>query len=249
MPRAPPAPRAQQPVDIRSPALYASAVPHIPPEDSMCDTSKPVRAARARRPGRLARVASGIRARAARAWRFLTGGRGPAIEVLLTESARRRAIERELRIQLRNLSRELGTHLPVDAIVVQQVLLGPGGDQERAGCTRATTRNGGRRRTLMLLALQANGRRFSTDEVLSALAIQAMALIGDAGVTELHSVTFPPSQPPSGVRPEYTVGHGEPPAARKVEGRRAMLELIHGTAPIAPAPHINGQEPAPLPGA
>jgi hypothetical protein len=215
----------------------------------MCDTSKPLRPARTRKAGRLARLASGMRARAARAWRFLTGGRGPAIEVLLTDSARRRAIERELRIQLRNLRRALGTDLPVNAIVVQQVLLGPGGDQERAACTRATTRADGRRRTLMVLALQANGRRFSTDEVLAALAIEAMALIGDAGVTDLHSVTFPPSQPPSAVRPASTAGHGDPPAARKVEGRRAMLELIHGTAPIAPAPHVNGQEPAPLPGA
>jgi hypothetical protein len=216
----------------------------------MCDTSKPLRAARARRPGRLARFVGGLRAGVARTWRFLIGGRGPAIEVLLVDQARRRAIERELGTQLRNLRRALGAELPVEAIVVQQVLLGPGGDQERAGCTRATTCADGRRRTFMVLALQANGRRFSIDEVLAALAMQAMALIGEAGVTELYSVTFPPTQP--AVQPARAPAPSEAsprPPSRRLGDRGAMLELIHGTGPIAPAPRANGQEPAPLPGA
>jgi hypothetical protein len=88
----------------------------------MCETSKPLRVARARRAGRLARFASVIRAGATRAGRSLTGGRKPAIEVLLTDTARRRALERELRTQLENLRRALGADLPVDEIVVQQVL-------------------------------------------------------------------------------------------------------------------------------
>jgi hypothetical protein len=147
---------------------------------------KPLRVARARRPGRLARFASVIRAGATRAGRLLTGGRKPAIAVLLTDKARRRALERELRTQLENLRRALGADLPLDAIVVHQVLLDPGGDHERAGCTRATTRADGRKRTLMVLAMQACGRQFTIDEVLAALAVQALAL--------LWSVPRPPNE-------------------------------------------------------
>jgi len=151
----------------------------------MCDPSKPLRGVRARKPRRLARVAGEIRDQLLRVWRFVIRGRGPAVEVLVTDSARRRVIERELRGQLRRLRHALGTDLPVDAIVVQQVVPGESANQERAGSTQATTRSDGRRRTVMLLALQANGRRLSTDEVLAALAIQAMTLVGQAGTAEL----------------------------------------------------------------
>jgi hypothetical protein len=215
----------------------------------MCDTSKPPRAARARRPGRLARFASGIRTRAARVWHVLTGGHGPVIEVLVADAPRRRGIERELRGQVRHLRRALGADLPVDAILVQQVLPDASAQQDRAGCTRATTRADGRKRTLMVLALRANGRRLSTDEILAALALQAMALLGEAGATELHSITFPSSQPTAEAKLASAGADGvQRPAPRKVE-RRAMVELIHGTAPIASTPHTNGQETAPLPGA
>jgi hypothetical protein len=92
----------------------------------------------------------------------------------------------------------------------------------------------------MLLALQANGRRLSTDEVLAALAMQAMALIGEAGVAELHSVTFPPRLATVETRRPIAVADGAQRApSRHVGDRGAMLELILGTAPIAPSPHGN----------
>jgi hypothetical protein len=190
----------------------------------------------------------GLRSRAAAIGRALTGRRGPVIEVLVTDAARRRALTREVREQLGHLRHALGADLPVDAIVVQQSLAEPGSGTERAGYTRAVTRRDGRCRTVMVLALEANGRRLSADHVLSALAIQAMALVEPTGATELASVTFA-SATPAGPEPETLAAQAQPRSRRPAEGRRAMLELIHGTAPLAPTPHVNGQDPAPLPSA
>ena len=217
----------------------------------MCDTSKPLRTARSRRPGRLARLLGGLRSRAAAIGRALTGRRGPVIEVLVTDAGRRRALTREVREQLGHLRHALGADLPVQAIVVQQSLPEPGSGSERAGYTREVTRGDGRRRTVMVLALEANGRRLSADHVLSALAIQAMALVEQTAATELTSVRFGSSTPagPEPSRAETAAAQAPARARRPDEGRRAMLELIHGTAPLAPTPHVNGQDPAPLPGA
>jgi hypothetical protein len=74
------------------------------------------------------------------------------------------------------------------------VLRGEGPEQERAGSTLATTRADGSNRTVMVLVLRCNRRRLTIDEVVAALAIQAVALIGQGGTAELATVSFQPSQ-------------------------------------------------------
>lgn len=106
---------------------------------------------------------------ALRRWR-----RSVPVEVLIADRSRRRALERELRTGLRRLQRALGAPLPGDlAVVVQQVIMT---DRQMAGCCQVGQRPAGGRFALIRLALQVNGRRLSTDELLAALAEQCIGL-------------------------------------------------------------------------
>jgi len=106
---------------------------------------------------------------ALRRWR-----RAVPVEVLIADHARRRALERELRRGLRRLQRALGAPLPDDlAVVVQQVIKT---DRHLAGCCQIGQRPAGGRFALVRLALQVNGRRLGTDELLAALAEQCVGL-------------------------------------------------------------------------
>jgi len=106
---------------------------------------------------------------AIRRWR-----RAVPVEVLIADVARRRALERELRRGLRRLQHALGAPLPDDlAVVVQQVIKT---DRQLAGCCQIGQRPAGGRFALVRLALQVNGRRLGTDELLAALAEQCIGL-------------------------------------------------------------------------
>ena len=96
------------------------------------------------------------------------------MEILVTNSTRRRKIERELRTGLRQLRRILGD-LPVAdiGIVVQQVI---STDRQLAGCCQLGYRPDGTQYALCRLALRVNGRPLSSDELLAVLAEQWMVL-------------------------------------------------------------------------
>lgn len=96
------------------------------------------------------------------------------VEVLVASGAGRWRIERELRTGLRQLQRILG-ELPLAdvAIVVQQIITA---DRQLAGCCHLGHRLDGTHYALWRLALQVNGRRLSSDEILAVLAEQWIAL-------------------------------------------------------------------------
>ena len=127
---------------------------------------------------------------ALRRWR-----RSVPVEVLIADHARRRALERELRTGLCRLQRALGAQLLDDlAVVVQQVIQT---DRQLAGCCQVGQRPAGRRFALIRLALQVNGRRLATDELLAVLAEQCigLAMREGAGPSVLVPVELEPVGP------------------------------------------------------
>jgi hypothetical protein len=83
-------------------------------------------------------------------------------------------LARELARALRQLQLILGELLPADlAIVVQHVIAT---DRQLAGCYQVGQRSTGTRFALIRLALQVDGRRLATDELLAALAEQCIGL-------------------------------------------------------------------------
>ena len=145
----------------------------------------------------------------ARLVRLLPVRRRPVpVEVCIAERARRRVLERELRGALRRLQRALGASLPPGlAVVVQQVIVT---DRQLAGCCQVGRRRDGTAFALVRLALQANGRRHSTDELLAALAEQVIGLaLQDGGA----SVLVPVELEPEGLRA------GPPPATSRAPDR------------------------------
>jgi hypothetical protein len=129
-------------------------------------------------------------------WRLLTRPwrRGVAIEVLSTNLQRRRTLERELRSAVRRLRRTVGTP-PLDglAVVAQQVL---GSHRPLAGCTQITHAADGASFALIRLALVANDRPLSADDVLAALAEQWIGLVGQraVGASVLVPIEFAPPE-------------------------------------------------------
>jgi hypothetical protein len=152
------------------------------------------------------------------------------VEVFVADVARRRVLERELRHALRRLQRALGAPLPAGvAVVVQQVIVT---DRQLAGCYQVGRRPDGTQFALVRLALQANGRRHSTDDLLAALAEQCIGLALQHGggpsvlvpvELEIPQVAPPPPRTPadvrrvSGLRPDplapHAVAGGIPAAA------------------------------------
>jgi hypothetical protein len=115
------------------------------------------------------------------------------VEVLVADRTRRRIAERELRRGLHRLQRALGAPLPVElAIVVQQVIVT---DRQLAGCYQVGQRPNGSRFALMRLALQVNGRRLTTDELLAALAEQYIGLATQECTSTLVPIDFEPGPP------------------------------------------------------
>jgi hypothetical protein len=115
------------------------------------------------------------------------------VEVLVSDRTRRRALERELRSGLRRLQRALGAPLAADlAVIVQQVITT---ERQLAGCYQLGTRRDGAQFALVRLALQVNGRRLSTDELLAALTEQLVGLATQGSPSVLVPIDFEPGQP------------------------------------------------------
>jgi hypothetical protein len=122
----------------------------------------------------LRRALRGGAATIQRTWRAFRRRREVRVEVLLTDRARGRAIQREVCDGLRRLRRVLGSALPSEmAVVVQQVVRA---ERPLAGCCEVADRPDRGRFVVVRLALSVDGRRLGTDEVLAALADQCIAL-------------------------------------------------------------------------
>jgi hypothetical protein len=147
---------------------------------------------------------------ARRAWRVIRRWRRPVpVEVLIADRARRHELERELRRGLARLQRALGTPLPAElAVVVQQVITT---DRQLAGCYHLGQRPDGRRFALVRLALQVNGRRLTTDELLAVLAEQCIGVLTQPGPSFLVPVELEPgpAEPrrPTRLRPDPLAPH------------------------------------------
>jgi hypothetical protein len=121
------------------------------------------------------------------------------IEVVTVDSARRRAVAREIRRALHQLRRALGPDFPANlAIVVQQVVVT---NQPLAGCVQTHQRRDGTRAHLVRLALQVDGRRLSIDDVLAALTDACVGIVIESGgpsvlvplgIADPHSKTVVP---------------------------------------------------------
>ncbi len=136
------------------------------------------------------RCAAGLR----RAWTAACRWPRPVpVEVLVADRTRRRLVERELRGGLHRLQRALDAPLPTGlAIVVQQVIAT---DRQLAGCYQVGQRSDGSCFALVRLALQVNGRRLTTDELLAALAEQYIGLVGRDSASVLVPIDFEPGPP------------------------------------------------------
>ena len=150
-----------------------------------------------------------------RTWRAIRRWRRPVpVEILIADRAKRRRLERELRRGLRRLQRALGAPLPADlAIVVQQVIAT---ERQLAGCYHLGQRPDGTRFALVRLALQVNGRRLSTDELLAALAEQCIGLATQGSSSVLVPIDFERGSSavrrPSTLRPDPLASHPNGPA-------------------------------------
>ena len=129
-------------------------------------------------------------------WRaFPRGRRAVPVAVVITDQAQRRTLERELHAGLGQLQRVLGQPwLPDTAVIVQQVVCA---DRQLAGCSHIGQRPDGSRFALIRLALQVNGRRLRTDELLAALVEQCvgLALRHSGGPSVLVPFELEPSEP------------------------------------------------------
>jgi hypothetical protein len=115
-------------------------------------------------------------------------------------------VQRELRRGLHRLQRALGAPLPAGlAIVVQQVIAT---DRQLAGCYQVGHCSDGRRFALLRLALQVNGRRLTTDELLAALAEQCIGLATQESASMLVPIDFEPGR--AAERPRLTALRPDP---------------------------------------
>ena len=136
----------------------------------------------------------------------LRSRRGVPVEVVIADAGRRRAVAREIRRALQQLRRTLGPDLPAGlAVVVQQVVAT---DQPLAGCVQIHQRADGTRAHLVRLALQVDGRRLATDDVLAALADACVGIVAQSGGPSVLIPLGAPSprplqsSPPPAMRPD-----------------------------------------------
>ena len=135
------------------------------------------------------------------------------IEVLVANATRRRRLVRKLRAGLRLLQRALGEPPPGEiTILVQQVITT---DRQLAGCSHISHRPNGTPSVLWRLALQVNGRRLDTDDLLAVLAEQWIAFKNqqsDAGVlvpVDFEPQAAIPGRPSPTLRPDPFMPHGD----------------------------------------
>lgn len=135
-----------------------------------------------------------------------------AIEVLVSDPARRRSLDRQLRAIVRRLDRLVP--LPdqaATAVVVQQVIHS---DHSLVGAIEAVQGTGGHRLNLIRLPLQVNGTRLTTDELFAALAEQWVYLV--APDTQRVGIrAMPEGEPrPAAVTPRPLAFRPDPLAAQ-----------------------------------
>lgn len=130
------------------------------------------------------------------AWRRLRRWRQPLpVEVLISDRTRRRVLERELRWALGRLRRGLGGPIPPElSVLVQQVIRT---DRQLAGCYVLGQRADGSRFALVRLALQVDGHRLSTDELLAVLAEQLVGLATQQSSSVLVPIDLAPAPAPA----------------------------------------------------
>ena len=126
-------------------------------------------------------------------WRFLRRHRVP-VEVVLADESRRRALKHDISTNLRRLQKVFGTALPADAVVIVQQVIPT--HRQPAGCFQVGAREDGGRYAVIRLALQVNGRRLSTDEVLATLAEQCIGIVSQDARSVVVPVDFDPGAPP-----------------------------------------------------
>ena len=95
------------------------------------------------------------------------------IEVLISSFWTRWSLDRRLRHAVRRLQRVLPRLSQDVAIVAQQTIVT---DHQLPGCYQISQRPDGSRFALIRLALEVDGQRISTDEMLAVLAEQYIAL-------------------------------------------------------------------------
>ncbi len=123
--------------------------------------------------------------------RFRQHRRSIAVEALIADRARRKALEREIKTGLAGLQRALGAALLADAsVIVQQVIVT---DHQVAGCCQVGQRLDGEPFALVRLALQVNGHVLTTDELLAVLAEQCIGLATQQGVSAIIPVELEPT--------------------------------------------------------
>jgi hypothetical protein len=114
-----------------------------------------------------------------------------ALELLVADRGRRRALEGELRAALSRLQLLLGPALPAHtSVVVQDTICQEGA---LAGCTHLGERSGGASYAIVRLALRVQEQELSADQVLAVLAEQCLALAAqrDARTTVVLPVELP----------------------------------------------------------
>jgi hypothetical protein len=96
------------------------------------------------------------------------------IEVLITGFWCRHSIRVRVRRVTRKLERILSSPLPLDvAVIVQQAIMT---ERQLPGCYQISQRPDGSQFALIRLALEVDGRRLTTDELLAVLAEQYITL-------------------------------------------------------------------------
>src|SRR5579872_3101004 len=126
---------------------------------------------------RLSHRAGSVIAALAQAIGGLFNRAGVPIEVVITDNARRRALTREISRKLRALQHILGTGIPDDVVVIVTHVIPR--RRQPAGCFQVGMRPDGNRYAVIRLALQTNGHRLSTDEVLSTLTEQCIGVVAE----------------------------------------------------------------------
>lgn len=132
-----------------------------------------------------------------RAWLALRHRRH-TVAALVTDPARRRSLEREVRQALDRLDRVLGYPIPVGSVVVVQQVIG--GDRNLAGAYQVVCHQAGSEGVRVQLALQVGRRRLSTEEVLATLAEAALRL-ADERVSATVGVRVPLTLPATDAGP------------------------------------------------
>jgi hypothetical protein len=163
----------------------------------------------------LRRVIDGCRSAALRLWRHCRCG-----PTVIIDARRRQA--RRLRHKIaraaQTYARALGVELPDGLLVVVQRVVHEG--RQLNGLLQAFEAPDGSRRHIVHLALSANGRPVSDDELLAALRHQLTRALEDTIGKPVLSVPLELEMPR--VRAAASVVELHPDAAERQDGRRAM---------------------------